>query len=68
MSTKAKFALVTAAALTAPAQAFAHAGDHSHLSLATAAEHLTHSPIHMAAVAAGAVILGAILWKAAVKR
>ena len=60
--------LAASSGLTAAAPAFAHSGEHSGIHLDEAAAHLLHSPYHMEGIAAGALIVAAVVWKVAAKR
>ncbi|MBD1545596.1 hypothetical protein [Roseibium aggregatum] len=56
------------AGMTAAAPAFAHPGEHADIHLGEAAAHILHSPFHLAGIAAGTLIVAAIVWKVAAKR
>ena len=59
--------LAVSAGLTLAAPAFAHSGEHSDVHLSDAVAHILHSPYHMAAIAAGVLIVAAVVWKAATR-
>lgn len=68
MTIKAKLFLAAAAAVAAPAQALAHPGNHADLHAAEGAAHFVQSPFHMAGIAAGLLIVAAVLWRTLAKR
>ncbi|MEM8877180.1 MAG: hypothetical protein AAGD23_04840 [Pseudomonadota bacterium] len=47
--------------LAVPTSAFAHAGDHSHITLASLVEHVLSSPFHVAGLALAGVLIAGLV-------
>jgi len=60
--------LATSAGVIAAAPALAHSGEHADIHLVDAAAHILHSPFHLAGIAAGTLIVAAVIWKASARR
>ncbi|MBS8259498.1 hypothetical protein DYI23_04625 [Roseibium polysiphoniae] len=68
MKTVTTHLLTAAASLAAISPALAHSGDHGEVHLREVATHLLSSPFHLAAVAAGGVLLATVIWWRVSKR